>query len=196
MSFSYHLRLEYIIIKYILFKPYFGDPVMSRSLYVEIQESSEELRRIMNEQTRAKFRERLQILYWIKTGFYNSLQELADHLGRSKSVIVKWLKVYRTEGLAGLLQWNYHGGRRSKISEAMVAALQLRLNDPTQGFHSYGEIQQWLLQEYEAEIPYSTVHQVVRYRMKAKLKVARPTSIHRDEEAVVSFKKNSHNGLR
>lgn len=169
---------------------------MSRSLYVEIEESAEELRRIMNEQTRAKFRERLQILYWIKTGFYNSLQELADHLGRSKSVIVKWLRVYRTEGLAGLLQWNYHGGRRSKISEAMATALQLRLNDPAQGFHSYGEIQQWLLQEYEAEIPYSTVHQVVRYRMKAKLKVARPTSIHRDEEAVVSFKKNSHNGLR
>ena len=168
---------------------------MSRSLYVDIQESAEELRRIMNEQTRAKFRERLQILYWIKTGFYDSLQELADHLGRSKSVIVKWLKVYRTEGLAGLLQWNYRGGRRSKISEAMIAALQLRLNDPTQGFHSYGEIQQWLLQEYEAEIPYSTVHQVVRYRMKAKLKVARPTSIHRDEEAVVSFKKNTHNGL-
>ena len=61
--------------KRILFKPYCGDPVMSRSLYVEIQESAEELRRIMNEQTRAKFRERLQILYWIKTGFYNSLQE-------------------------------------------------------------------------------------------------------------------------
>ena len=105
-------------------------------------------------------------------------------------VFVQLLRVYRTEGLAGLLQWNYHGGRRSKISEAMATALQLRLNDPAQGFHSYGEIQQWLLQEYEAEIPYSTVHQVVRYRMKAKLKVARPTSIHRDEEAVVSFKKN------
>jgi transposase len=162
---------------------------MSRSLYVEIQESAEELREIMNAQTRAKFRERLQILYWIKTEFFNSLQELTDHLGRSKSVIVKWLKVYRTQGLAGLLRWNYHGGRRSKISEAMVAALQLRLNDPTQGFHSYGEIQQWLLQEYELAIPYSTVHQVVRYRLKAKLKVARPTSVHRNEEAVVSFKK-------
>ena len=71
----------------------------------------------------------------------------------------------------------------------MVAALQLRLNDPTRGFHGYGEIQQWLLQEEEVEIPYSTVHQVVRYRIKAKLKVARPTSIYRDEEAVVSFKK-------
>lgn len=168
---------------------------MSRSLHVEIQESAEELREIMNAQTRAKFRERLQILYWIKTEFFNSLQELADHLGRSKSVVVKWLKLYRTQGLNGLLQWNYHGGRRSKISETMVAELQLRLNDPTQGFPGYGEIQQWLLQEYEAEIPYSTVHQVVRYRLKAKLKVARPTSIHRSEEAVVSFKKNSRDKL-
>ena len=71
----------------------------------------------------------------------------------------------------------------------MVAAPQVRLNDPTQGFHRYGEIRQWLLQEYEVDIPYSTVHQVVHYHLKAKLKVARPTSIHRDEEAVVSFKK-------
>ncbi len=91
--------------------------------------------------------------------------------------------------LNGLLQWNYHGGRRSKISEAMVAALCVRLNDPTQGFSSYREIQQWLLQEYGVEIPYSTVHQVVHYRLKAKLKVARPTNIQRNEEAVITFKK-------
>ena len=168
---------------------------MSRSLQVEIRESSEELKRIMNEQTHAKFRERLQILYWIKSELFHSLQELADHLGRSKSVVVKWLKVYRTQGLIGLLQWNYHGGRRSRITEVMRAALQRRLDDPTHGFHSYGQIQQWLLQEYEADIPYSTVHQVVRYQLKAKLKVARPTSVHRHEEAVVSFKKNFHDNL-
>ena len=40
---------------------------MSRSLHIEIKESAEELKRMMNEQTRAKFRERIQILYWIKT---------------------------------------------------------------------------------------------------------------------------------
>lgn len=162
---------------------------MDRSLHVEIQESAEELKEMMNAQTRAKLREKIQIIYWIKTALFHSLQELADHLGRSKSVIVKWLKIYRTQGLTGLLQWNYSGGRRSKISEEMRAALQVRLNDPKQGFYSYREIQQWLLQEYAADIPYTTVHQVIHYEWKAKLKVARPTSIHRDEEAVVSFKK-------
>ena len=163
---------------------------MSRLLQVEIQESAEQLKEMMNEQSRAKFRERLQILYWIKTGIFSSLQPLADHLGRSKSVVVKWLKIYRTQGLAGLLQWNYHGGRRSKISEAVLSAIQSRLDDPTQGFRSYKEIQSWILKEYEIDIPYSTVHQIIRYQLKAKLKVARPTSIHRDDEAVVSFKKN------
>ncbi len=162
---------------------------MSRSLCIDIQESAEELKRIMNEQSRAKLRERLQILYWIKTGSCQTIQELADHLGRSKSAIVKWLGVYRTQGLSGLLEWNYHGGRRSRITEVMVAALQVRLNDPTQGFQSYGEIQQWLLQEYQAEIPYSTVHQVVHYQLKAKLKVARSTNSQRNEEAVISIKK-------
>ncbi|MDS4031096.1 MAG: hypothetical protein RKO66_13645 [Candidatus Contendobacter sp.] len=73
----------------------------------------------------------------------------------------------------------------------MVAAPQVRLNDPTQGFHRYGEIRQWLLQEYEVDIPDSTVHQVVQYRLKAKFKVARPTRVRCDEEAVVSFKKLS-----
>lgn len=168
---------------------------MSRSLHIEITESAEELKQLMNEQTRARFRERLQVLYWIKTGCLRSLQDLSDYLGRSKSVIVKWLKRYRTEGLAGLLQWNHRGGRRSFLSEAVLIELQQRLNDPMAGFHSYREIQPWLLEEQGLAIPYSTVHRTVRYQLKAKLKVARPRSIHREEAAVVEFKKNFPNAL-
>ena len=162
---------------------------MSRSLRIEIAESAEELRKMMNDQTRAKFRERLQILYWIKIECFRSLQELADHLGRSKSVIVKWLKTYRTQGLAALLEWNDHGGRRSKLSDAIVDALQKRLNDPTTGFNSYKEVKHWLFEEQGLKMPYSTVHRIVYYKLQAKLKVARPTSIHRDDLAVVEFKK-------
>lgn len=163
---------------------------MSRLLQVEIQESAEKLKELMNEQSRTKFRERLQVLYWLKAGLCDSLQSLADHLGRSKSVVFKWLKIYRTEGLNGLLQWNYHGGRPTKISEVIRSAILDRLNNPTLGFRSYKEIQRWIFAEYQLDIPYSTVHQMVRYQWKAKLKVARPMSLHRDDEAVVSFKKN------
>lgn len=166
---------------------------MSRSLHIEITESAEELKQLMNEQSRARFRERLQVLYWIKAGCFRSLQDLSDYLGRSKSAIVKWLKQYRTEGLAGLLKWNHHGGRRSFLSQAVLIELQQRLTDSRAGFHSYRAIQHWLLEEQGLAIPYSTVHRTVRYQLKAKLKVARPTSIHRDESAVVDFKKNCHN---
>jgi transposase len=163
---------------------------MSRSLRIEIAESAEELREMMNHQARAKFRERLQILYWIKIEFFRSLQELADHLGRSKSVIVKWLKTYRTQGLAALLEWNYHGGRRSKLSDAILDNLQQRLSDPTAGFNSYKEVKHGLCEEQGLEMPYSTVHRIVHYKLRAKRKVARPTGIHRDDPAVVEFKKN------
>ena len=60
---------------------------MSRSISIEITESAEELKELMNDQTRAKFRERLQILYWIKTERFRSLQDLSDYLGRSGSVL-------------------------------------------------------------------------------------------------------------
>jgi len=57
------------------------------------------------------------------------------------------------------------------------------------GFNSYKEVKLWLFEEQGLEIPYSTVHRIVRYQLHAKLKVARPTSIHRDDTAVVEFKK-------
>ena len=51
------------------------------------------------------------------------------------------------------------------------------------------QIRDWLANEQGLEIPYKTVHQTVRYKLKAKLKVARPTHRLRAEMAVVDFKK-------
>ena len=144
-----------------------------------------------NAQQRARLRERLQVLYWIKVGLFHSLQEIADHLGRSKSIIFKWLQTYRLQGLAGLLKWNFHQcGRRSSLSGDVRAELEQRLQDPHGGFASYGDVKNWLFETYELDLPYSTVHRIVRYELKAKLKIPRPLPIQRDEAAVVEFKKN------
>jgi hypothetical protein len=59
------------------------------------------------------------------------------------------------------------------------------------GFKSDGAIQPWLKEEYGLQINYKTVHQTVRYRLKAKLKVARPSPLHREEAAGVALKKTS-----
>ena len=73
----------------------------------------------------------------------------------------------------------------------MLEALRIRLQEPD-GFRSYGEIRDWLANEQGLEIPYKTVHQTVRYKLKAKSKVARPTHRLRAETTVVDFKKTPH----
>jgi len=156
----------------------------------KITETVDELKALLHGQVKAQLRERIQALYLLKVGIVKEVRDLAKALGRSESTIRLWFAHYRENGLAGLLAWNYHGGKRPALSEAVLEALQLRLQEP-EGFRSYGEIQDWLSREHHLDIPYKTVHQTVHYKLKAKLKVARPTSRYRQEEAVVDFKKNS-----
>ena len=81
-------------------------------------------------------------------------------------------------------------GRPAALPEGVQAALKERLQVP-EGFASYGAIQQWLEEEYGLAVKYKTVHRIVRYQLKGKLKVPRPSSIHRDIAAGVEFKKTA-----
>jgi len=161
---------------------------MSRPLNIFITETADELKQLMPTQQKAKLKERIQALYLLKNECAKTLQDLADFLGRSRSTIESWLTLYRKRGRLGLLAWNYHGGQPPAIPEPVLTELREQLSQP-QGFKSYGEIQHWLKEEYGLEIHYKTVHQTVHYKLKAKLKVARPTHIKRDDTAVVEFKK-------
>ena len=163
---------------------------MSRPLTVFITETAAELKQLMHAQQKAKLKERLQALYLLKNGRAKTLQDLVDFLGRSKSTIESWLTLYRKKGVLGLLTWNYHGGQPPAIPEPVLTEWRDKLSH-SQGFKSYGEIQQWLKEEHGLEIHYKTVHQTVHYKLKAKLKVARPTHLKREDTAVVEFKKNS-----
>src|SRR5512144_1647496 len=167
---------------------------MSRPLNIFILETADELKQLMHAQQKAKLKERVQALYLLKNGRAKRLQDVADLLGRSPSTIESWLTRYRTGGLLSLLAWNYHGGQPPAIPEPVLTELREKLSHP-HGFKSYGEIQQRLKEEYGLEIHYKTVHQTVHYKLKAKLKVARPTHLKRDDTAVVEFKKNSQPDL-
>ena len=133
---------------------------MSRPSTTDIVETSEELKQLMQAQKKPKIKERLQALYLLKSGCATTWQEVANCLGRSKTKIENWLTLYRKIGVFGVLAWNYRGGRPPALSELLLAALREQLSKP-QGFKSYGEIQQWLQEQYGVEIPYKTVHQTV-----------------------------------
>lgn len=60
-----------------------------------------------------------------------------------------------------------------------------------QGFQSYGAVQQWLTATLGIEAEYHAVYQMTRYRLKAKLKVARPQNCQQDSEQREAFKQTS-----
>lgn len=57
-----------------------------------------------------------------------------------------------------------------------------------EGFKSYIHIQKWLKETHNLDVEYGVVHSTVRYGLKAKLKVPRPSNIKKDKEKEISFK--------
>lgn len=77
------------------------------------------------------------------------------------------------------------------IPEWAVKSLKRRLDDPEGGFGSYIQVQQWLAETLNIEAEYATVHHLVRYRLGAKLKAARPVHAKQDPAALAAFQQTS-----
>ncbi|HJW30254.1 MAG TPA: IS630 family transposase [Saprospiraceae bacterium] len=123
----------------------------------EVKESPETLDTLLKQEKDVRRRERLQLLYWYKTGQAKTRQALGKWLNRSQVAIGQWLDTYRQRGLNGLLQLNYRGGNLApSIPADMQCQLKEKLAQP-EGFASYKAIQVWLKATPGLEVPYSTV---------------------------------------
>lgn len=160
---------------------------MARPFQVEVTESQAQLEKAVKNAATGSQKERLQMLYWLKNGQVNSRQVLAQRLGRDQATITRWLKKYKDGGLAGLLEVKRAPGQVAIVREALER-LKQRLQEPV-GFSSYGQVQQWLVTELGLHVKYKTVYQLVRYRLKAKLKVPRPRSLKQHPDSRSQFKK-------
>jgi putative transposase len=58
------------------------------------------------------------------------------------------------------------------------------------GFSSDHEVRKWLIVFHNLDVKYRTIHELVRYRLKGKLKIPRPLSIKQHELEREEFKKN------
>ncbi len=161
---------------------------MAGVLKLEIKESSEQLGDLMQTQSDAVARSKIQVLWWLQTGQCHQVNQLVELSGYHRTTISRWLSSYREGGLARLLEVRVSTGRPRNLSDEVLADLQRELNEP-EGFESYLEVQRWLLAVHGVEVPYSTVHSIVRYQLKSKLKRARPVSEYQDPEALEAFKK-------
>ena len=161
---------------------------MARRLKLEIKETAAYLERSLKQAKSGVRKERLQMLWWLKTGQVNEHQQLSRRLGRGHSTITRWLHSYRTGGLSQLLEVKTAPGAEPKIQGEALEKLKQRLDSP-EGFSSYRAIADWLEQECGLEVKYDTVNRFVREKLKAKLKVPRPQSLKQGSGAVAGFKK-------
>ena len=157
---------------------------------LEVAESVEYLEKSMKRSRSASQKERLQMLWWVKSGQVSQHQELVTRLGRDPSTISRWLQKYRRHGLQALLEVKAPPGARPKINGEIRTALEARLESPD-GFGDYGEIVDWLKQTFELSVPYGTVYRFVREDLKAGLKIPRPVSVRQHPQAIDTFKKTS-----
>jgi putative transposase len=163
---------------------------MCRVFKIEVLESQEELEILLKQEKEVRKRERLQFLYWYKTGQAITRKGLGKLLNRSSFAIGQWIDLYRSKGLQGLLHLNYRGGNLApSIPLEIQWQLKEKLAQP-EGMTSYKAIQVWLKETHGLDVPYSTVFGTVKYRLNAGLKVPRPYAEDYDQEAVDDFKKN------
>jgi transposase len=163
---------------------------MCRVFKIEVLESQKELEILLKEEKDVRKRERLQFLYWYKTGQAITRKALGKLLNRSQFAIGQWIDLYRSKGLHGLLHLNYRGGNLApSIPLEIQWQLKEKLAQP-EGVTSYKAIQVWLKETHGLDVPYSTVFGTVKYRLNACLKVPRPYAENYDQEAVDDFKKS------
>jgi transposase len=157
---------------------------------IQVQESLDNLAERLRQAETPTAKERLQVLYWLKQDNAPSISTLAQAIGKHRSTVQTWLSKYREGGIESMLEVGQSPGGVRVIPQWAEVALAKRLEQEDKGFGSYGEVQQWLLETLGIEAQYHAVYQMTRYRLKAKLKVARPQNSKQDPEQRETFKKN------
>jgi transposase len=144
---------------------------MNKPLPVII-EDAENLQTQLRTETDPKKRTRIQALYLLASGQATSRLMLAKLLAVHRHTIQTWLKLYEKGGLGALLTIRKAPGKPPSVSPRILSKLQARLMD-VHGFGNYGEVQRYLARTHKVTLAYSTVHKLVRYKLKAKLKAPR-----------------------
>jgi len=116
---------------------------VSGVLKIEIKESLETLKELVLQQKTGKTKERILILYWLKSQQAESVEELAALSGHHRTTISRWLSEYRSGGISALLKIKKSTGRQRSVPPEIESCLIEELKDP-EGFASYEEIQTWL----------------------------------------------------
>jgi transposase len=93
---------------------------MSRPFKIEIAESEEELKKRLQTANLGNQKEKLIMLWWIKSGQLQKQQEIGQRLAKDTSTVTRWLQKYRSGGLSELLEIKKAPGAQRKITDTAI----------------------------------------------------------------------------
>ena len=141
-----------------------------------VLESEEELLDMIKNEKRGRFRDRLRLLWLLKSRKAETMQHAAEFCSVSRHTAGRWFRRYETFGITELMRLKTVPGRSRAVPAEVAECLKKRLSEP-EGFGSYDEIRIWIKENYNLDIPYKTVHKTVKYYLEAGPKTPRPSHI-------------------
>jgi transposase len=109
---------------------------------LEITETEKELKELLKKEKTGSGKERIQVLYLLKSGQAQTITQASELVGRHRVTVQDWLRKYRQGGIEKLRSRASSPGRTPAIPLWARKALAKRLEAP-EGFESYGAICQW-----------------------------------------------------
>lgn len=89
----------------------FKDDYMKVNYPERIDATARELKIILSQQRTITNRQKIQTLYWLKSGLSQSVTDVAERLGVHRVTVQRWLKQYSAGGLSSLLKIRQSTGR-------------------------------------------------------------------------------------
>jgi transposase len=162
---------------------------MGKKAILDITESSLELKKLLLKQKSIKGEKRMKCLLDIKSGRFDTRQDLANHLLVHIRTLERWVNDYKDGGAVLMLNDKPKNKQSKIITPAIHKGLEQRVNDPHSPFLGYWDAQNWVKQEYGIDVKYQRIREYLKQHFKTKLKTPRKSHYKKDEEAEKAFLK-------
>jgi transposase len=164
---------------------------MSKALKIEIKETLSELRAVMRKSI-PMISLRVKMLVCLKKHDGSlSRRKLASKIGVDDKSIQSWRKTYIEGGLSALLRHEKKGSVSKIFGEEEQKFLDEILSNPKNGVQGYTELQRRMSKHFDKEFKYITLVKHCERHFGTKIKVARPSHVKKDENAVSDLKKKT-----
>ena len=162
---------------------------MGKKAILDIKESNSELMKLLLKQKTLKGEKRLKSLLAIKSGKFETRQELADFLGIHIRTLERWLVNYNAGGVEMVLTDKPKNKSSKIITPQIHKGLSQRVHDPNNPFLGYWDAQSWVEQEYGVAVKYQRIREYLIQHFKTEPKTPRKSHYKKDVEAEKAFLK-------